>query len=226
MNLLDVRRALLADPRRIAPQVQDALEKDASLAALRDQVLRLDDEVRGALAAPEVPDGLAARLVLHARYRERSRWRLALAASVAALAFGLALAITLVPGAAADQEAMMEHVAQGAGELRDDSGVEPAALHAAVMALGVDVRSAGYRVRHLANCVVAGREGRHFTVDGPSGVVTFLVLPSGTRGGPEWIERSGLKARFIRRAGATIGIFAEARMDSAEMEGMLRRVVS
>jgi Protein of unknown function (DUF3379) len=222
MNDIDARRQLLADPRRISPQLQAQVDSAPALAALRDELLRTDDEMRRELTRPEVPEGLADRIVLRARYGDRSRRGLALAASV--VAFGVAISGYFVSRGPALERAMIEHVAEEVDELRDNPGIEPAVLRASVATLGVEVRDAGYRIRHLANCIVAGREGRHFTIDGPHGVVSFVILPGVSRGGPESMQVGSTQGRFLKRAGATIGVFAQGDASPAELETLMRRV--
>jgi hypothetical protein len=119
---------------------------------------------------------------------------------------------------------MIEHVAGEVAELRDDSGVAPAVLRASVAVLGVEVLDSGYRIRHLAHCIIAGREGRHFTLDGPNGVVSFIVLPGTSFGGPELMQRGSFQGRFMKRAGTTVGVFAEGGTSPAELEKLMRQV--
>jgi len=224
MNELEARRRLLADPRRLAPDLQQEVDATPRVAAFRDELLRTDDEMHRVLTRADVPEGLADRIVLRARYRERSRWGLALAASVVALAvaapwyFGTPDPVL--------ERAMFEHVVEQVDELRDDPGIEPAVLRASVAVLGVDVRDAGYRIRHLANCVIAGREGRHFTVDGPHGVISFVVLPGGERGGAASLamEKGATRGLFMKRAGTTIGVFAQGGAAPGELEKVMHQV--
>ncbi len=224
MNELDARRGLLGDPRRLSPELQAEVDATPRLAAFRDELLRTDDEMSRLLTRVEVPSGLADRIVLRARYRDRSRWGLALAATVVAVAIAVP-AYWGTRGTAFERE-MLEHVVASADELRDDGGVEPAVLRASVATLGVEVRDAGYRIRHLANCIVAGREGRHFTVDGPNGVVSFVVLPGVSGGSAELLTLGGLRGVFMKRSGATIGVFAQGATDRAELEKVMLQVIA
>ena len=223
MNELEARRLLLADPRRLSPELKAAVEGSAGLAAFRDELIRTDEEMARILTGKDVPEGLAERIVLRARYRDRSRWGLALAASLVAVA--IAGPWYFGPRAVDVERAMIAHVDQEVAELQDNSGIEPAVLQASVAALGVEVRDAGYRIRHLANCIVDGREGRHFTVDGPSGVVSFLVLPAQGRGeAPELMREGATRGVFMRRAGVTIGAFAQEGADRAQLERLMHQV--
>ncbi len=224
MNELEARRRLLADPRQVPRELEALLSRSPALRDFRAELLRRDAQLQHALTRPEVPAGLADRIVLRARYRERSRWALALAASVAALGIAIAVAPTLRD--APLEAAMLSHVATEVGELQDNAGVAPAVLRASVRTLGVEVRDAGYRVRHLANCVIAGREGRHFTVDGPHGVVSFVVLPSSGEGSGKasLLQRNAMKGFFMPIGGMTIGVVAEGDVDRAQLERLARQV--
>lgn len=224
MNDLEARRALLADPRRVSAELQERLDADPRLAAFRDELLRLDDALHGALTQAAVPEGLADRLVLHSRFRDRSRWGLALAAAIVALA--VAVPAFLGGDRHALEHAMIAHVIAERGELEDDRGVEERVLREAVAVLGVNVNAGAYRVRHLANCVVAGREGRHFTVDGPRGVVTFIVLPGGEGEEPVLLQKDGTRALFLRRAGNTVGVMVQYDAGRGELERLAREVVA
>ncbi|HSN19719.1 MAG TPA: DUF3379 family protein [Usitatibacter sp.] len=215
MNEIEARRALLSDPRRLAPELAEAIARDARLAAVREELLRADDDMKRALTAAPVPEGLAERIVLRARYGAGSRWGLALAAAAAALAIALPSYLDRFHRARALEiardEAMLRHVAESTGELEDDGHVEPAAFRASVARLGVPLRLPGYRVRHLANCVIAGVESRHFVIDGPRGPVSYVILP-GALGDAAMrtLEWDGMRGVFTQRAGATIGAFATA----------------
>ena len=223
MNPLEARRLLLADPHRISPELRAALDESPSLATYRDELLRADERVHAALTSTEVPDGLADRLVLQARYHDRSRWGLALAAAVVSLVVGVQ--IVHAPNPYGLERAMIDHVEAQADELKDDRGVEPAVLRASVSALGVQVKDSGYRIRHLGHCVVAGRQGRHFTIDGPNGVVSFVVLPGTATEDASVILRAGAtRGVFMKRAGVTIGAFVQDATERADLEKLLSRV--
>jgi len=73
---------------------------------------------------------------------------------------------------------MLDHVRESTWELGDNPGVAPSAARAALAQVGVRLADSTYRIRHLGHCVVAGREGRHFTIDGPTGIVSFVILPA------------------------------------------------
>ena len=224
MNELEARRRLLADPRQVPPELEALLSQSPALRDFRAELLRRDAQVQHALTRPEVPAGLADRIMLRARYRERSRWVLALAASVAALGIAIGVAPSLREPAL--EAAMLAHVATEVGELEDNTGVAPEVLRASVRTLGVDLRDAGYRIRHLGHCVIAGREGRHFTVDGPRGVVSFVVLPSSGQGAGKatLLQHRAMRGFFMPVGDMTVGVVGEDGLDRPQLEQLARQV--
>jgi hypothetical protein len=230
MTELEARRQLLADPRHVSPELAEAVEADPRLAQLREELQRQDAAMQAALTGAPVPEGLADRLVLHARYGQRPRWGLALAAGLAVLAvavpgyFGMRDRETEI----ARDEAIIHHVVAEKGELADNGHVAPAVFRASVTAFGVPVRDSGYRVRHLANCIVAGIESRHFVIEGPRGPISYVILPGAKSGGDEerMLDLGPMRGLFTRRAGFTIGVVGAAGMERAELEQMMRAVLS
>ena len=228
MTELEARRQLLADPRHLTPELVAAVETDPRLAALRDDLLRHDAAMQAALTEAPVPEGLADRLVLAARYGRRSRWGLALAAAAAVLVVGIPGYFGVLEQAeAARDEAMIAHVVEQPYELADNRDISPAVLRKSVSALGLAVRDPGLRVRHVANCVIAGIESRHFVLEGPHGAISYVILP-GARG-PEserMLQRGTVRGLFAQRDGFTVGVFGEGAVDRAELERMMNSVVS
>lgn len=221
MNDLDARRLLLADPRHLSPELREAIEARPQLAEFRDELLRLDERMRIAATAAPVPDGLADRLVLGARYGARPGVKLAIAAAI------VSLAIAIPWHAAREQSfevAMMDHVRESTVELRDDSGIEPAVLRTSLQGIGVGLRDTPYRVRHLGHCIVAGIQGRHFTVDGPGGVVSFVLLPVQSRSVPDSMEHGDTLGVFEQRGSILIGAFGASGFDERTLRELMQRM--
>ena len=221
MNDLEARRLLLADPYHLSPELREAVERHPHLADFRNELLRLDERVRGAATAAPVPDGLADRLVLGARYRTRSGLKLAIAAAIVSLAIA-------IPWHAAHEQpfevAMMDHVRESTSELRDNGGVEPAVLRTSLEGLGVGLRDTPYRVRHLGHCIVGGIQGRHFTVDGPGGVVSFVLLPVQSGSAPDSVDHGDTVGVFEQRGNILIGAFGAAGFDQRTLRELLQRM--
>ncbi len=230
MNEFEARRQLLTDPRRIPPELAEAIAADPRLAALREELLAADSEMRRVLTAAPVPEGLAERIVLRSRFSTRSRWGLALAAALTALAVGVPSYFRLEAYDAeiARDRAMIEHVAESRSEIEDDGRIEPAAFRASLAKVGVAARAPQFRVRHLANCVIAGIESRHFVVEGPRGPVSYVILPgaNGASDAERMLERDGLHGLFVQRSGATIGVFAQGASSREELERRLHDVLA
>lgn len=224
MNELEARRQLLADPRHLSPELRDALAERPALRDLRDELLELDGRVRHAVTDAPLPQGLADRLVLGARYRPVPRVRLAIAAAAAAVAI-------MMPWHSAepygDELAMLDHVREGVEELRDNRGVPQGILRASLDELGVGLADSTYRIRHLGRCVVAGRQGRHFTIDAPQGVVSFVILPASR--GPlvaESLRKGDTVGVYEQRGGLLLGAFASSAMDRAALRELMKGVLT
>ncbi len=218
------RSALLADPRRVSPEVEGAISRDPALQQLRRQLWDADAQAARAFHEVQPPSGLAERIILQARYRRRSLW----AAGVAATAVAAVIVVLLVKPTTDSPLAlaMMDHVIEAKYELDDDGNVAPARVKAALAAIGVHYRDAGYRVRHLADCLVAGRMGKHLIVNTPSGIVSFIILPDNgeaLRRGQK-LGKGQFHAVFTPQPRAAYGAFAETNVSAAELESLIRQL--
>jgi hypothetical protein len=224
MNELDARRQLLADPRHLTPELSDAIAERPALGALRDDLLDLDERVQAALTEAPLPHGLADRMVLGARYSGAPKVRLAIAAAVAAMAITVSWHYVQPPS---DEVAMLDHVRESVEELRDNRGVSQGIARASLSELGVGLADASYRIRHLGRCVVAGRQGRHFTIDGPEGVVSFMVLPA-SRGEvvTDSLRKGDTVAVYERRGDVLLGAFTSAPMEGAALRKLMKHVLT
>jgi hypothetical protein len=221
MNDIEARRLLLADPRHLSPELREAIERQPALAQLREELLKQDEQVRLAATAAALPDGLADRLVLGARYRKRSTIGLAIAAAIVSVAIAVPLHFTREEPL---EVAMMDHVRESVAELRDDSGVAVPVLRTSLAGLGVDLREAPFHVRHLGHCIVAGIQGRHFTVDGPGGVVSFVLLPAQSGGAARSLARHDTVGVFEQHGRFLIGAFAGAGTDENLLRALVERM--
>jgi hypothetical protein len=219
------RRALLADPRRVSPEVEVTISRDPALQQLRRQLLDTDAQVAQALDEVRPSPGLAERIILHARYRRRSQWVAGLAASFLVAA----VALFMLQQPAADSPlalAMMDHVIEAKYELDDDGNVSPARVQASLAALGVQYRDAGYRVRHLADCLVAGRMGKHLVLNTPSGIVSFMIVPDNGEAlsKRQKLGKGQFHAVFSPQPRAAYGAFAEKNVSAAELEALMKKL--
>lgn len=215
---------LLADPRRLTPEAETTVAADPKLAHLRQRLLDLDGQLHAAFSEVAPPPGLADRIILHARYPRRSRWLMAAATACVA---GLMVALLLPPVAHTPMAlAMTRHVAEGADEWADDSGVGIAETQASLGLLGLAYRDAGYRVRRLSLCVVEGRVGRHLVLDTPQGVVSLLVVPhmGNEVRRRETLASGGVAAVVVPAGSVAIGVFARNGLGQGALEKVMRDV--
>lgn len=222
MNTQEARKALISDPRRLSPDLEQAIRDDVKLATLRQQLLCTDDKLAAAFAEVNPVPGLADRIILRARYRRRSMWLGAVAASALLVGF---LGVTMLrpepdsPLAVA----MLDHVITETGELNDAGDISVAATKASLAKINVAYNDIGYRVRHIGECIVAGRTGRHVVVSTPRGIVTFLIMPKDVS---ELKKRSTLnkglyQAVFVPQKKAAFGVFADNQLTTAQLESMM-----
>ncbi len=220
------RAALLADPRRVSPDAEVTIGNDPALRQLRRQLLDRDAQAAKVFDEVAPPPGLSERIILRTRLRvgRRSRWAAGVAASlvVAAVAFFMLKPQPDSPLALA----MMDHVIEAKYELDDDGNVAPARVKAALAALGVQYRDAGYRVRHLADCLVAGRLGKHLVMNTPSGIVSFMILPDNGEAVPvrQKLGKGQFHAVFIPQPRAAYGAFAEKHISAAALESLMEKL--
>jgi hypothetical protein len=229
---MDVKRALLADARRTTPTIETAIAGDAKLAAMRVQLNAGNDQLAKAFGEVAAPAGLSDRIILRVRYRQRSKWAAGIAASVVAVALTL---VALRPETSSPiAVAMLDHVVEETGELADNGNVSAQTVATSLGRLGVGFRDAGYHIRHLSECVVAGRTGRHLVMNTPKGLVSFLILPTmnGEVGTRHEMKKGATQAVFVAaaRPGAqalpsvAIGAFADKNIDPKAMEAMLHQM--
>lgn len=224
MNELEARRQLLADPRHLSPELRDTIAGLPALDDFRRDLLDLDERVHTALTEPALPHGLADRMVLRARYGGTPRVRLAIAAALAAAAIMIPWHFVQPDS---DELAMLDHVRESTWELGDDPGVSQGVVRASLNELGVRLADTTFRVRHLGRCVVAGREGRHFTIDGPQGIVSFVILP----GSREPVVTDSLRkgdtvAVYEQRGDVLLGAFASSSMERGALRKLMKGVLT
>src|SRR5712691_3620976 len=110
MNCLEFHREKLADPRRLSAEARAHAQACASCAAFARSVDESDQHLEEALAS-QVPDGLADRIILRSRTKNRA-WRAWALAAAVVLAVAVAFSFVREPKNAAHQYARLaiEHV--------------------------------------------------------------------------------------------------------------------
>ncbi|MEO8101832.1 MAG: DUF3379 family protein [Betaproteobacteria bacterium] len=220
----EVKRMLLADPRLSTPELEAAIAGDEALQQFRRQLLRNHDGLARAFAEVAPPPGLADRVILRVRYRRRSTWAAGIAAGVVAVS--LSLFMLRHDGPPAIAVAMLDHVVEESGEWADDGEVSAATTVASLQRVGVPFHDLGYRIRHLSECVVNGRTGRHLVMNTPEGLVSFLIMPqrAGEVSRRLELDRGPMQAVLLPASEVAIGVFADRGVNKAGMEAMTRRM--
>jgi hypothetical protein len=189
MNCFEFRRLLLADPRHQTRE-QEAHRADcAACAALVEEVQRFDAAIHQA-ASVRVPEGLAEKVLLRRKVRSSARagaW--ALAASLA-IAVGAGLFYWTqgpfvhetvhvhAPGRDHPAVAAIGHVLyEEPRMLEENRGVDPVAMRAAFMRLGLNVPANGTTVLYFDKCPMMGGAGHHVVLQTPFGQVTLILVP-------------------------------------------------
>ena len=223
---LAARNALLADPRRLSAEVEITLRHDPALQQFRQQLLDRDAQVAQAFDEVVPPTGLAERIILGTRYRRRSRWMAGVAASVLVAVLAVFMLRPPPQPQSALAVAMIDYVIEFKYELDDDGTVAPDIVEASLAALGVQYRDLGYRVRHLANCVVAGRVGRHLVMNTPAGIVSFMILPDlgGELSVRQKLGKAQFHAVFVPQPRTAYGAIAEQSVSVAELERLMSKI--
>lgn len=225
MNAQDARRTLLADPQRISPELEQMVCDDVELAKFRQQLLGMNDKLASAFGEVTPIAGLADRLILRTRYRRRSMWLAGVAAST--LLVG-ALSVTMLRPEAESPlaVAMLDHVINEKGELADNGNISTSTARASLARIGVAYNDIGYQVRHIGECEVAGRIGRHVVMNTPQGVVTFLIMPQskGELASRRVMNKGLFQAVFVPQKKAAYGVFAENKMNAQQLESMMGRM--
>ena len=177
MNCLEFHREKLADPRRLSAEAQAHAQACASCAAFARSVDESDQRLEEALASP-VPDGLADRIILRSRTKNRA-WRTwALAASVV-LAVAVGSSFVRGPKNAADQYARLaiEHVMMEPESLTTVRNADPPALRTIVQDFGGTLKALPGTIRYIRLCPVEDGTGWHIVFETPEGLATLLVIP-------------------------------------------------
>ena len=224
MNEIDARRQLLAEPRHLYPTLEAQVHADPKLAAFRASLLSFDNAIAETLGKIVPPKGLADRIILQSRHQQRARWSMALAASVVVTAV---VAFSLAPGRPdALTVAMIDHVIESPDELADNGHVSTEQARASLQRIGVSLRDSGYRIRHIGECVIAGRVGRHLVVNTPTGLATLLVLPAELRefSRQRSLSKGNFVAVVIPQSKLAIAAVGAAGMAPQQLESLARQM--
>ena len=226
MNRKEIKRALLVDPRAHTADIDLALLADHGLAAWNRDLLKENAAMSAAFAEVAAPAGLAERVILRARFRQRSRWIGAVAAGFFAAIIGVAVLRPVGPAVPPIALAMLDHIVESVNELNPDEGIAAPVAQASLRLIGIGYNDLGYRIRHIGECVVAGRIGRHLVMNTPEGVVSFLILPAANGEVAETLALHKGSFHAVLRPSASaqhaVGVFAAPAVSRKKMESMMQ----
>jgi hypothetical protein len=174
MNCLEFHREKLADPHRLSPEARSHAQTCASCGAFARSVDEAERGLEQALATP-VPEGLADRIILRSRTRNRT-WR------AWALAAGIVLAVAagfagLRPGEDRYARLAIEHVVMEPESFTTMRNAGPEAFRAALQAFGGSLKQPLENVRYVMLCPVEGGFGWHVVFETPEGLATLILVP-------------------------------------------------
>ncbi|MEM7540759.1 MAG: DUF3379 family protein [Pseudomonadota bacterium] len=175
MSCLEIRRAVLADPKRICESAAEHLAECDGCREYVAAVRQANSSIEQAIRLP-IPDGLGARILLR-RSMVESRKKLA-------GAFGLAASIVLMfglwfgqPGPTASAKTAIESYAANLIEVYRTTPLDDERLDAVLNKAGIElVKNVGV-ISAAKPCIIKDGTAAHLTVAGKNGAVTVIILP-------------------------------------------------
>ena len=220
MNCLELRRAVLIDPRRLdAPALAHARTCDlcgvflAEALALED---RLDDALRVA-----VPPGLKQRAMKHVLEAPRNSRRYAIAAGIA-LALGAGTAVLWRrndPLALAGIDFVVFEEAQA---ILDAKPADLADLRRAAVEVGIKLPGQLGEMRYVGTCPFGGATAHHVVLKTVHGKATLLILPGRVLASRALAVAHGLEAVVTPAVGGSVAIIADSSRSVARIEDILK----
>lgn len=225
MNCLELRRAKLADPRRLPPEAQAHLAACAACAAFAREVDESEQDLERALSVG-VPDGLADRLVFHS-LRPRRAWRAwALAASIAvAAALGFLVAALMQKPDDTYARLAIEHVVMEPESLTTTRNADPQAFRKVVEEFGAQLAALPGEVRYVRLCPVGDGMGWHVVFETPQGLVTLLLVPGQKLPGVETASAVNLSALARPVRGGYYAVITASASATAVFDKALRESI-
>lgn len=219
MNCLELRRAVLADPRRLDPDVLAHAESCATCRAYVSESLGAEERLAQAMRIP-VPEGLGERALRQISDTPRYSRRQALAAGLV-LAVGAGSALLWRrndPLALASIDFVVFEEAQAILEAKP---ADPDELLRAATAVGVRLPWALGELRYIGTCPFAGATAHHVVLKSIYGKATLLLLPGRTIASRLAAGAYGLEAAIAPALGGSVAIVADSSRGVARIEEFL-----
>lgn len=180
MNCLEFRHLILSDPSVKQSEADAHLETCAQCTRFKQEILNLDSDIEKALSV-EVPEGLAARVLLNQSFKQsprlQARWiQFAMAASfVVAVVFGAILLTDQEPGA--DAEPMLAHAIHQPHEFSDGEHQPIGGEELAVMMAQLQLTASLDNVVYAAICPINGERAVHLVIKDGEDQYTVMLVP-------------------------------------------------
>lgn len=176
MNCLDFQRRLNADPHRLGPEAEAHADACPACARRLARQMRLEAELAQSLLVSP-PEGLADRVLLAARLRQRREYMPAFALA-AGLVLAVGLGLSLPQWGREDLAgASIAHVLSEPQFLAARGTVGTRQVSAQFARVGARLEGELPAV-HAGPCEVPGGEGAHVVLVTPHGRVTVLLMPN------------------------------------------------
>ena len=178
MSCLDVRRQLATDPGALTPAMAQHLAACEACRAVAGREQAFNAELDAAMQV-DVPERLAARILLHQTTGARSKKRLlilwsALAVGVTAAAVGL---LALLGPPLTIEEIVLAHINAEPHHLQDKKNVRLARVNTLLKPLGNRIVKNIGTINYAGVCNIRKQRGGHLVIEGSKGPVTVLLMP-------------------------------------------------
>lgn len=214
----DARLLIGADPESASPELEEHLRGCAGCAALREEMRRLNADIRRALEQP--PD-----LHLPRRSTAAPRWReWALAASVV-LATAAGIAVWLLRPTDTLAHEVVTHVRGEPDSWLSAHSVSVGALDHSLRRSGVGLDFASDRIVYAQSCWFRGHYVPHLVVQTAQGPATVLILRHVQVKAPDYFHESGMSGVIVPAGDGSIAVLARGRGQMGDLAGELRQEV-
>lgn len=220
MNCLDLRRAVMADPRRLDTEALSHAESCDVCRSFLADALELEVALDAALSV-SVPHGLKERAMGRAREEPRLSRRYALAAGLM-LAIGAGTATLWRqndPLALAGIDFVVFEESQA---ILDAKTADPDDLARVAVQMGINLPWQVGELRYIGTCPFAGATAHHVVLKTAYGKATLLLLPGRTLASRAAAVARGLEAVVAPATGGSIAIIADSARSLARIEESLQ----
>lgn len=181
MNCLDYRRTILVDPNNSDTGLLAHMRDCTACASFQHDQLAFEGQLRDTMNV-EVPEGLAARILLRQStgiiQEKRRQHRLYAVAASFVLAIGIVIGVQLNQFTQPLDQLVLAHVNDEPQHLQDRLNIGYTKVQAAFNVLDMTVSGSLGTVNFISNCNIRKEQGVHIVLQGKYGPVTVLVMPS------------------------------------------------